>query len=99
MKRRYSLASMLILGLIILGVLGSIMHSPSSYLIPLFIFAAIYILYKYPPNRLMRKGSSKTTFTYQNKTREKKKPSPFVLFKVTKTQRMMIHLNFIRKRF
>lgn len=77
MKRRYSLATVLILGLIILGLLGSIIHSPSSYLIPLFIFAAIFILYKYPPNRLISKGSSKTTYTYQNKTREKKKPSPF----------------------
>jgi hypothetical protein len=77
MKRRFSIPTLLILGLIAIGLLRSIIHSFSSYLIPLLIFAAIFILYKYPPNRLIRKGSSRTTYTYQNKTREKKKPSPF----------------------
>jgi hypothetical protein len=76
-RRRFSITAQIILGLIIIGLLASIIRSPSSYLIPLLVFAAIFILYKYPPNRLIRKGSSKTTFTYQNKTREKKKPSPF----------------------
>lgn len=77
MKRRYSVVTMVLLGLIAIGLLRSIIHSFSSYLIPLLIFAAIFILYKYPPNRLVRKGSSKTTYSYQNKQREKKKPSPF----------------------
>jgi hypothetical protein len=77
MKRRFSIPAKLILGLIVIGLFSSIIHSPSSYLIPLFVFAAIYILYKYPPNGLIRKGRSKTSYTYQNKTREKKKPSPF----------------------
>jgi hypothetical protein len=76
-RRRFSIPTQLILGLIVIGLFASIVRSPSSYLIPLFIFAAIFILYKYPPNRLIRKASSKTTFSYQNKTREKKKPSPF----------------------
>ncbi|MEX2461983.1 MAG: hypothetical protein WD469_11955 [Paenibacillaceae bacterium] len=77
MKRRFSIPTQLILGLIVIGLLSSIIRSPSSYLIPLFIFAAIFILYKYPPNRFIHRGSSKTTYTYQNKPREKKKPSPF----------------------
>jgi hypothetical protein len=76
-RRRFSIPTQVIIGLIIIGLLGSIIRSPSSYLIPLLVFAAIFILYKYPPNGLIRKGSSKTTFTYQSKTREKKKPSPF----------------------
>jgi hypothetical protein len=76
-RRRFSIPMQIILGLIVIGLFASIINNFSSYLIPLIIFAAIFILYKYPPNRLIRKGSSKTTFTYQNKTREKKKPSPF----------------------
>jgi hypothetical protein len=76
-RRRFSIPMQIILGLIVIGLFASIINNFSSYLIPLIVFAAIFILYKYPPNRLIRKGSSKTTFTYQNKQREKKKPSPF----------------------
>jgi hypothetical protein len=76
-RRRFSIPMQIILGLMVIGLFASIIRNLSSFLIPLIVFAAIFILYKYPPNRLIRKGSSKTTFTYQNKTREKKKPSPF----------------------
>jgi c-di-AMP phosphodiesterase-like protein len=76
-RRRFSIPMQIILGLIVIGLFASIVNNLSSYLIPLLVFAAIFILYKYPPNRLIRKGSSKTTISYRNKSREKKKPSPF----------------------
>jgi hypothetical protein len=77
MRKRFSISTKLILGLIIIGLFSSIMKSPSSYFIPLLVFGAIFLLYKYPPNQIIRKGTSKTSFTYQNKSKVKKKPSPF----------------------
>jgi uncharacterized membrane protein len=77
MRRSVSISTKVVLGLIILGLIRNIVYSPSSYLIPLLVFAAIFLLYKFPPNGLIRRGSSKTSYTYQNKTKEKKKPSPF----------------------
>jgi uncharacterized membrane protein len=77
MRRRLSISTKVVLGLIVIGLIRNIVHSPSSYLIPLLVFAIIFLLYKFPPNGLIRRGSSKTSYTYQNKTKEKKKPSPF----------------------
>jgi hypothetical protein len=77
MRKRFPLSTKLILGLIVIGLISSIIKSPSSYMIPLLVFGAIFLLYKYPPNQIIRKGTSKTSYTYQNKSKEKKKPSPF----------------------
>jgi hypothetical protein len=77
MKRRFPISTKIVLGLIVLGLVHNIVYSPSNYLIPLLVFAAIFLLYKFPPNGLIRRGSSKTSYTYNNKTKEKKKPSPF----------------------
>jgi uncharacterized membrane protein len=77
MKRTLPISTKIVLGLIVIGLIRNIVYSPSSYLIPLLVFAAIFLLYKFPPNGLIRRGSSKTAYTYQNKTKEKKKPSPF----------------------
>jgi uncharacterized membrane protein len=77
MRRSLPISTKVVLGLIIIGLIRNIVSSPSSYLIPLLVFAVIFLLYKFPPNGLIRRGSSKTSYTYQNKTKEKKKPSPF----------------------
>jgi hypothetical protein len=77
MRRSLSISTKIVLGLIVLGLIRNIVYSPSSYLIPLLVFAAIFLLYKFPPNGLIRRGSSKTSYSYHNKTKEKKKPSPF----------------------
>jgi hypothetical protein len=77
MRRRFTLPAYIIFALIVIGLFASIIHSPSSYLIPILVFGIIILLYKFPPKSLNRSRSAKTSYSFQGKTRDKKKPSPF----------------------
>lgn len=41
----------IIFGLIIIGVISMISNNPAAYIIPLTIFAVVFLLYKFPPGR------------------------------------------------
>ncbi|MDB5056229.1 MAG: hypothetical protein JWM44_4279 [Bacilli bacterium] len=77
MKRRFSVSAYIILALIAIGLLAKIISSPSSYIIPIVVFGIIFALYKFPPKRYDRGGANQSSYSYQGKPREKKKPTPF----------------------
>ncbi len=41
----------IIFGLIIIGVISMISNNPAAYIIPITIFAVVFLLYKFPPGR------------------------------------------------
>lgn len=52
--RRFQPADYIIYGLAVIGFLRRFFDNPGPFLIPLFVFGAIFLLYKYPPNVLKR---------------------------------------------
>jgi hypothetical protein len=73
MRRRLGLTSYLIFGFGLIGVVSASFSNPSVFLVPLVIFGAVFLLYKFPPGRLRMNGPA----IYQAKTRKPKKPAPF----------------------
>jgi hypothetical protein len=72
-RRRLSLSSYLIFGFGIIGLIWSLMSRPSVYLVPLIIFGAVFLLYKFPPKKLRMNGPT----VYNAKTRKPRKHVPF----------------------
>lgn len=66
MKKRYSIATYIILGLALIGVASKALQ----LIIPIFVFGIIFLLYKYPPSR-WRKPTF-TTRSSGSKTKEKR---------------------------
>lgn len=52
--RRFSASTLVILAFLVIGLFSSFAASPSVYIIPLAIFAIIFLLYKFPPSSLKR---------------------------------------------
>lgn len=52
MRRRYSVAVYIIIALFAIGVLRSLFRNPGQFLLPVILFAIIFLLYKFPPARL-----------------------------------------------
>ncbi|WP_282935759.1 hypothetical protein [Paenibacillus sp. RC67] len=65
MKKRFSIATYVVLGLALIGIASKALQ----LLIPIFVFGVIFLLYKYPPNR-WRKPSFSTKSG--SKTKEKR---------------------------
>ncbi|RAV01047.1 hypothetical protein DQG13_13470 [Paenibacillus sp. YN15] len=56
MYRRLSLPDYIIYGLLVVGILYRFLVNPGPFLIPLLVFGVIFLLYKFPPNRLQKHG-------------------------------------------
>lgn len=50
--RRFSAADYIIFGLLALGILARFVQNPGPFLIPFLVFGTIFLLYKFPPNRI-----------------------------------------------
>jgi hypothetical protein len=70
MYRRLSLPDYIIYGLLVVGILYRFLVNPGPLLIPLLVFGVIFLLYKFPPNRLQKQGKPDPTRT---RTAERKK--------------------------
>ncbi|MBO7743970.1 hypothetical protein I8J29_07190 [Paenibacillus sp. MWE-103] len=49
MPRKMSLPTIIILVLVVVGLVSQTISNPYQLLIPVFVFGAIYLLYKFPP--------------------------------------------------
>lgn len=47
-----------IFGLIAVGILSRLFHSPQGFIIPIAVFGIVFLLYKFPPKRYRRGSSS-----------------------------------------
>ncbi|SDD43127.1 hypothetical protein SAMN02799630_03455 [Paenibacillus sp. UNCCL117] len=56
MRNRSNTIAYIIFGLIAIGVLASLFTSPRAFLVPLLVFGAIFLLYKFPPNTWNRQS-------------------------------------------
>ena len=54
MKRRFGATGTVIAVLFALGVLYQFALAPGQLLIPLIVFGAVFLLWKFPPNRLKK---------------------------------------------
>lgn len=63
MRRRYPTAVYIVLTLIAIGILYNLVKSPGSFLLPVIIFGAIFLLYKFPPARLRRLFTSSSSYS------------------------------------
>jgi hypothetical protein len=55
MRQRFSLSGYIIMGLIAIGLIVSL----RALIIPICVFALIFVLYKFPPSKWPRFGASK----------------------------------------
>ena len=58
--RRFQPADYIVYGLAVIGFLHRFIQNPAPFLIPLLVFGAIFLLYKYPPNVLKRSMRRRT---------------------------------------
>lgn len=70
MKKRHSIATYVILGLALIGVASKAL----TLIIPIFVFGAIFLLYKFPPNTWRKptfsgRGGSSSSRTNGKRTR------------------------------
>ncbi|GIP35314.1 hypothetical protein [Paenibacillus sp. J2TS4] len=72
MRRRYPTAVYVVLSLIAIGILYNLFRNPGSFLLPVIIFGAVFLLYKFPPSRLRRMFTSGPSY-YRPKTKPKAK--------------------------
>lgn len=70
MYRRLTLPDYIIYGLLVVGILYRFLVNPGPLLIPLLVFGVIFLLYKFPPNRLQKQGRPSQPRT---RTAERKK--------------------------
>ncbi|WP_219836424.1 hypothetical protein [Paenibacillus sp. R14(2021)] len=54
MPRRMSLLSIIILVLVVIGLVSQTISNPYQLLIPVGVFAVIYLLYKFPPGNAVK---------------------------------------------
>ncbi|QHT60421.1 hypothetical protein GXP70_11090 [Paenibacillus lycopersici] len=64
MPRKLSLPTIIILVLIVIGLVAQTISNPYQLLIPVVVFGAIYLLYKFPPGAA-RKARTKTQPRYK----------------------------------
>jgi hypothetical protein len=62
MRRKQPILTYVVFGLIAIGILSGLFTSPSSFLIPVIIFGAVFLLYKYPPNTWKKSSGYGTRF-------------------------------------
>lgn len=70
MYRRLSLPDYIIFGLLVVGILARFLMNPAPLLIPLLVLGIIFLLYKFPPNRLQKHGRP---VHHRTKTAERKR--------------------------
>ncbi|MDF2937494.1 MAG: hypothetical protein K0Q90_2867 [Paenibacillaceae bacterium] len=78
MYRRLSLPDYIIYGLLVVGILYRFLVNPGPLLVPLLVFGVIFLLYKFPPNRLQKHGrpiqsGKRTTERKKYEERERRK--------------------------
>jgi hypothetical protein len=73
MRRHLGLSTYVIFGFGMIGLVSASFTNPTAFLVPLVIFGAVFLLYKFPPGRLRTNGPS----AYQAKPRKPKKQVPF----------------------
>ncbi|MEK8132772.1 hypothetical protein WMW72_33320 [Paenibacillus filicis] len=56
MRNRNNTIAYIIFGLIAIGVLASLLTNPTAFLVPLLVFGAIFLLYRFPPNTWNRQN-------------------------------------------
>ncbi|SDW33876.1 hypothetical protein [Paenibacillus sp. CF384] len=54
MPRKLSLLSVIILALVVIGIISQTISNPYQLIIPVVVFGAIYLLYKFPPGAAAR---------------------------------------------
>src|SRR5689334_7815165 len=59
MYRRLSPPDYIIYGLLVVGIVSRFIMNPKPLLLPLLVFGAIFLLYKYPPNRHNKRGRTR----------------------------------------
>lgn len=72
----FNLWSYLILALVALGLIHTLVESPLSVLLPLFIIGVIFLLYKFPPRWLLKMTSFQPR-KEQGTLKKKRKHRPF----------------------
>ncbi|NOU97697.1 hypothetical protein GC093_31375 [Paenibacillus sp. LMG 31456] len=68
MKKRYPIAAYIILGLALIGLASKAL----SLIIPIAVFAVIFLLYKFPPSTWGRSGRTKQGPKNFSRTKEKR---------------------------
>ncbi|QHW30301.1 hypothetical protein GZH47_05205 [Paenibacillus rhizovicinus] len=69
MPRKLSLPTIIILVLVVIGLVSQTISNPYQLLIPVFVFGAIYLLYKFPPGAA-RKANTKPQQRYKTNSRK-----------------------------
>lgn len=72
MKKRFSIATYIILVLFAIGVFSELLLHPLTLLIPAAVFGIIFLLYKFPPNRFRRTSD---TYKYNAALKKQKEKS------------------------
>ncbi|MDP5275685.1 hypothetical protein [Chengkuizengella axinellae] len=73
MNSRQRIVFYVILGLIVIGFLGSAFTNPKSFIIPLLVFGLVFYLYKFPPRRYRNNHNYKNVAKIQKKQQRKKR--------------------------
>ncbi|OXM88195.1 hypothetical protein [Paenibacillus rigui] len=68
MKKRYSIATYVILGLALIGVASKAL----SLIIPILVFGVIFLLYKFPPSTWKKSGFSGRGSSSHSRTQGKR---------------------------
>ncbi|MBB6675256.1 hypothetical protein [Cohnella nanjingensis] len=88
-QRRVSPLLAVLVVLIVIGIFGQIQQGALGLLIPVGLVAIVWLLYKFPPSRFMRGGSSRSAYqraAVQSRKRQqarseadkpKRRPTPF----------------------
>jgi hypothetical protein len=81
MNRRRHWSIYAIAALLFIGLAGSLVNSPTQLIIPIIIFGAVFLLWKYPPARWRRTTKHARGYPASQarakSSKDKRKPIPF----------------------
>lgn len=72
--RGWNASTVVVIVLFAIGLFYGFSLNPSAFLIPLIVLGAIFLLYKYPPNKWRSNARAKQPFVKQNRTQTRQKP-------------------------
>ncbi|MNI11180.1 hypothetical protein D3C73_643160 [compost metagenome] len=73
MRQRYTLSEYVIIGLIAIGIIDNF----RTLIIPIVVLGAIFLLYKFPPNKWSRLQPPSASRGRSNTSKTKRKQPPF----------------------
>jgi hypothetical protein len=83
MYRRLSVPDYIIYGLLGIGIISGVVRNPAAFVIPILVFGTIFLLYKFPPNRIRFRNGAPTAKRYsgsRHSDRTKRKNSFRVIY-------------------